>query len=483
MAQNAVFKLKGSARSWLRAKWGDTTPTWVEFERHFKTEFFPTGNEINLQTQLSLMRKRKDESYQSLLHRIEALARKAYPGVTEMAICQYVRNSLAEDKIHVTLTRLNTLSELSEHLKTIDSTTTGYKEKTKNENSTKSKPKLDGTSKSEDDSSETRDTPEDDDSVKQEPKPKWKKDYSRMRCANCGNMGHSYHICKQTKNEETINKNLRKYRAEWANRKISIESPEEEDWTDWAQRQFAEEIESVPETDSGNYQLDVGLRQAQLRIGTTIMNGSLSNISGFNYFVNADPIIRVGINDFTTNALIDCGANCSMVDEKLISSIKDKIFPYDGPKITTISGEDITPTRGYKRLKVQMGNREFEINPVVTKNMSPMLLLGQDAMSAGEFSVNIKSRKVIDTKPIEMEEMGIQTSMESGLNSEDREIFRVQETEASLINKRIAVNMFQTNESITGTNTKNCEESEGVFEKPISNRTKSITREYLLFPL
>ena len=160
--------------------------------------------------------------------------------------------------------------------------------------------------------------------------------------------------------------------------------------------------------------------------------------------MNNDPTVLVSVNDFQTRALVDCGANISIIDEKLVPKIKAKVLPYNGPRIKTISGEDITPTHRYKGLRIQVGVCNFTLDPVITRNMSPMVLLGQDAMSIGEFTVDIKARKVIDTRPKHTKEIGCQTPVETEDRLDAVETDAVEEGLFTLFTKRITVQPFQT---------------------------------------
>ena len=142
------------------------------------------------------------------------------------------------------------------------------KEKARSESTGKPR-SLEGTSKPKEGLRKPKDLTEEVDPIESKPKRKYR-DFSKVRCANCGLMGHTFRICKQEKNQETIDRNLAKYKDSWFARQTSMELDEDEEFTIWAQERYAEEIDSTVESVEDDFKAPGDLRQAQLRISTTV---------------------------------------------------------------------------------------------------------------------------------------------------------------------------------------------------------------------
>ena len=149
----------------------------------------------------------------------------------------------------------------------------------------------------------------------------------------------------------------------------------------------------TPET----FQVPDELRQS--RIITRNVTTPLENVLFLNRDPMSDPIVPMGILGHDSEGLVDSGSNCTMVDETEMPYIDQKPYQLGGAKITTITGEDMGLTQVYKDLEMNIGIRKFKVNAIIGHDMNPKVLLGQDAMAAGEFTVDIKNRLLIDLKP------------------------------------------------------------------------------------
>ena len=380
-AQNAMFKMKGSAKDWQFTTWPGVTPTWDEFCNEFEDHFYPTANRIALQLKVAQMSKRKDENYQTLMNRVRRAVMKAFPNASEVDICQYVLNALVHDKIYQSIIGCEEVRKLNNRLKAVDAAEKMSSKRTdKTDELSKPRSRKWVTPLESRETGRRSDKPLEaqESTPRREDRPT-RINYDKLRCANCGQMGHSFRRCDKPKDDERIDRNMAKYRQRLIAKRLVIDGVESEpvDWITWCEEQYALEPESTSsedeeETQEG-FQVVEEIRQG--RVITRSVRHPPERVLYIKKDKSLDPITPIDVSGQSTEGLVDSGSNCTMVDETMVEQISQKPYKLGGSRITTITGEDMGLKRVYKDLEFKLKDRIFKVNTIIGKNMEPKVLL------------------------------------------------------------------------------------------------------------
>ena len=237
-------------------------------------------------------------------------------------------------------------------------------------------------------------------------------DFSQMKCANCDTLGHSYRRCKKPFNKNKVDRAMAEIlerNQRFQNRQVLWDYEFDPDimldlFVEDNRRKEDENSvqgeESESDEDMSEEEFEVErTHQNQIRAQTIVKNTGKNKIPIHRVTTDTSlsPYVTVKIEDLKVRALVDSGSQCTLVDESLCAQINRTKYRYEGPRLLTVSQEDITPEYVYPRLPITIGSQTFKVDTVVSRKMEPKLILGVDAMKAGNFTSNISAKKIIFT--------------------------------------------------------------------------------------
>ena len=446
-AKSARFALQGPAKDWFKGIWPNDPPTWIEFVVAFRREYTPTGYKAALQQKLFATRKEKDETYNDLYLRVRRLCRRAFPEAEETEVVYYTVQALRGDKHFVSAASQTSIDGLQHVLKFADMDAKSD-EATKKATESKPKPKQNFFS-------QQRQKPTKTDvnrsgaqfTTNMTTTPTYRPfDLSKMKCANCGNLGHSYRRCNKPYNKVKVDRylaqQLAKTTANASRQTFWVNNPEidVDIIQDIENRGAGEDLHLEEDARAGDFEVEEDSIEENLSVSTV----GVGPINVKTHRVNTDktlsPEVYVSINGVKVRSLVDSGSHCTIVDEKACQIIPAEKHRYVGPKLRSVCGELMTPEWVYPQLEITLGKRVFKVDVLVSKDINPPLILGVDAMKAGNFTANITTKKIIwtniKTKP-NPTEPPITTATKTGKNTRIDSL-------AVTTTKQISLHPFQT---------------------------------------
>lgn len=113
-------RLSGAAASWYR-RYEEKIFNWTQFKQHLIVAFPETFDEADIHRQLEEMRKERDESYESFVYRVDALAQQG--DFSTSATLKYIIKGLRNDPVYPSLLARQYVStlDLLQHIKWISS--------------------------------------------------------------------------------------------------------------------------------------------------------------------------------------------------------------------------------------------------------------------------------------------------------------------------------------------------------------------------
>lgn len=113
-------RLNGAAASWYR-RYEEKIFSWAQFKQHLTVAFPETFDEADIHRQLEEMKKEKDESYESFVYRVDALAQQG--DFSTSATLKYIIKGLRNDQVYPSLLARQYTStlDLLHHIKWISS--------------------------------------------------------------------------------------------------------------------------------------------------------------------------------------------------------------------------------------------------------------------------------------------------------------------------------------------------------------------------
>ena len=397
-ARSAIYALNGPAKDWFKGTWRDQHPHWHEFRTAFQEQYTPKGLQATLQNQLFSIQKRKDETYMDCYLRVRRLAGRAFPEASPSDLIIYMARAVTGDRHYTMIANQSNLDGLQMALRTIDTevrlpfqTRPNQPFRARNKQSTITKPT---TEKSKPEP--TRKAPT------EQPRSSKPFDFSKMKCANCDELGHSYRRCSHPANKQKIDRAMKAYadrRSNLASKQLLAPEESETD-IDIIQDVLLLELQddSAEESeDSESFEVDEDDETEEVQTIKTVRTTKQKQIK--RHRVRTDksysPETHVRIGGRKVRALVDSGSHCTILDAKLCQYIKDEKYAYDGPRVKSVSGEEITPEFVYPNLAITIGKRTFSADTLISKNLSPPVILGIDAMLDGRFWPDIENKKIV----------------------------------------------------------------------------------------
>ena len=227
-------------------------------------------------------------------------------------------------------------------------------------------------------------------------------DFSKMKCANCDEFGHSYRRCSHPANQQKIDRAMKAYvdrRTNLASKQMLAPEVSDIDIDIIKDVQLLElRDDSAEESDdSESFEVDEDEEPEEAQMIKTVRASIPKSIK--RHRVKTDksysPETHVRIGGRKVRALVDSGSHCTILDAKLCQYIKDEKYAYDGPRVKSVSGEEITPEFVYPNLAITIGKRTFSADTLISKNLSPPVILGIDAMLDGRFWPDIENKKIV----------------------------------------------------------------------------------------
>src|SRR5690606_38173297 len=149
-----------------------------------------------------------------------------------------------------------------------------------------------------------------------------------IRCYNCNELGHLSRKCSRTKTKQSID----------AEQKRNAKSPNETSNMD-SDRRRENHDRRKESNDRTNEKGNTNPRKFNAAV-------TLTNID--------KPVVPITVGDKNVFALIDTGADVSLIDRKLVNS---KIYPWQDTKLKSVTGS-FTP-KGWVTLETKIGTIEY----------------------------------------------------------------------------------------------------------------------------
>ena len=403
---NAMLHLTGPAKDWFELRFIPPTdyelapyselilPTWQEFQEAFYQEYRFKDVELLLEKHLQDIVRQKMESYVDYGRRVLNIIRNIDPNMTEGRKLRFIRQGLGRDFNRTAFVNTESIEKLMKVFRRFDKDSTFPTEEMKTKSSetvtfqktipesTLGKPFFDRKQYTTPSSTSSQNAKE----------MKTQTTRTDVVCLNCNKQGHTYKMCSKKLDNAAIRDRFREIKAQrdgtYFDKKSGISG------------QNPTNNESLNRENMSTF--DLCELDCEEMINPEFKSSSLTfnPILAKNYYKRdlirrlQSPLIRVTLNGIECYAMVDTGADFSLVRKHFAYQLNGKRIKWPYPRLNSVNNSDVTPRFLIKNVRIQLGSKTISQDIAIMPRASHKVILGMDFLNEMGLMIDLSTKRV-----------------------------------------------------------------------------------------